>query len=67
LKNNPPRWNAPLLRSGLRPREIVDAMVKSVVVYNKDRIEIRWKFTDAVIDGVPVAKEDAEIRFGGVF
>ena len=56
-----------LLFNGQLTREIVDAMVKSVVVYNKDRIEIRWKFTDAVIDGVPVAKEDAEIRFGCVF
>ena len=27
-------------------REIVDAFVEEIVVYAKDRVEIKWKFND---------------------
>lgn len=29
-------------------REIVDAFVEEIVVYAKDRVEIKWKFNDSL-------------------
>jgi len=34
---------------GLLTREIADALIDRVLVYGKDRIEIKWKFTDAAL------------------
>ena len=43
-------------------REMVDAFVEEIVVYAKDRVEIKWKFKDELGE---VGKVEKDRIFGG--
>ena len=45
-------------------REMVDAFVEEIVVYVKDRVEIKWKFKDEFGE---VEKVEKDRTFGGEY